>query len=61
MELRLVLLTTGDEQHVGVFCGQQSLDGVFPPHLTAAWQGLGPPVVGVDSLEPASGQFADNA
>lgn len=55
MELRLVLLTASDEQHVGVFCGQKCLDGVFPPPLSAVRQGLGSPVVGVDSFEPAGG------
>ena len=61
VELRLVLLAARDEQDVGVFGGQQCLDGVFPPPLTAVRQRLGPPFVGVDRFEPASGQLADNA
>ena len=60
-ELRLVLLAAGDEQNLRVFGGQQCLDGVLPPRLTAVGQGLRPPVVGVDGLVPASGQRADNA
>jgi hypothetical protein len=60
MELHLVLLAASDEQDVRVLGGQQCLDGVLPPYLTAVRQTLAPPIVSVDCFVPASGQGAHN-
>jgi hypothetical protein len=53
MEAGLILLAPSDEQHARVLGGQQLMDGVLPPPLTAVWQWLAPPVVGVNGLVTA--------
>jgi hypothetical protein len=60
MEADLVLLTPGDEQHVRVLGGQEVFDSVLPPLLAAVWQGLAPPVVGVNRLVSAGSKRLDN-
>ena len=60
MEADLVLFTPGDEQHVRVLDDQELPDGVLPPLLSAVWQGLAPPVVGVNRFVPAGSKRADN-
>jgi hypothetical protein len=55
MESDWVLLTSSDEQQVGVFGSQELADGVLAPPLASIPQRLAPSV-GVDGLIPASSQ-----
>src|SRR5215470_8392385 len=52
MESDLVLLTSSDEEQVGVFGSQELADGVLAPPLASVRQRLAPSVVGVDGLYP---------
>src|ERR1700722_19362662 len=61
MELSLVLLAAGDEQHIGVLGVQEPADRVPPPALAAVRQGLAPSVVRIDGFEPAGRERMEDA